>query len=58
MKFSIKGFFSKCHQIRRKFFTEEILNGKLHFLCNEEHVQDSNLVPPLLVRLMERLLVV
>ena len=39
MKFSIKDFFSKWDQIRRKLdlvtFTEEILNGKLHFLCNE-----------------------
>ena len=26
MKFSIKDFFSKCDQ--------EILNGKLHFLCS------------------------
>ena len=41
MKFSIKVFFSKCDQIRRKLriwadlvtFTEEILNRKLHFLC-------------------------
>ena len=35
IKFSIKDFFSKCDQIRRKLlvtFTEEILNGKLHFL--------------------------
>ena len=36
MKFSIKGFLSKCYQIRRTAdlvtFTEEILNGKLHFL--------------------------
>ena len=35
MKFSIKDFFSKCDQIRRKLlvtFTEEILNGNLHFL--------------------------
>ena len=32
MKFSIKDFFSKCDQIRT--FTEEILNGKLHFLCS------------------------
>ena len=30
MKFSIMDFFSKCNQIRP--FTEEILNGKLHFL--------------------------
>ena len=29
MKFSIKGFFSKCDQIRRKLkkFTKTILNG-------------------------------
>ena len=38
MKFSIH-FFSKCDQIRSFFaelitFTEEILNGKLHFLCS------------------------
>ena len=32
MKFSTKDFFSKCDQMPRKF-TEEILNGKLHFLC-------------------------
>ena len=29
MKFSIKDFFSK-----EITFTEEILNGKLHFLCS------------------------
>ena len=39
MKFSIKGFFSKCDQIRRKLlhlvtFTEKILNEKLDFLCS------------------------
>ena len=37
MKFSIKGFFSKCDQTVTAdlvTFTEEILNGKLHFLCN------------------------
>ena len=35
MKFSIKDFFSKCDQIRRKLiFTEEILDEKLHFLCS------------------------
>ena len=33
MKFSNKNFFSKCDQIRR--FTEEILTGKLHFLCSD-----------------------
>ena len=36
MKFSIKGFFSNCDQIRRfsvdlVAFTEETLNGKRHF---------------------------
>ena len=30
MKFSIKDFFSECDQI----CTEEILSGKLHFLCS------------------------
>ena len=39
MKFSIKDFFSKCDQIRSFLadlvtFTEEIPNGKLHFLCS------------------------
>ena len=39
MKFSIKDFFSKCDQIRMETvdlvkFTEEILNGKLRFLCS------------------------
>ena len=37
MKFSIKDFFSKCDQIRSflvTFTEEEILNGKLHFLCS------------------------
>ena len=41
VKFSIKDFFSKYEQIRRKqfsadlvTFTEEILNGKRHFLCS------------------------
>ena len=36
---SIEDFFSKSDQIRSFFadlvtFTEKILNGKLHFLCN------------------------
>ena len=42
MKHLIKDFFSKCDQIRRKqetadlvTFTQEILNGKLHFLCSD-----------------------
>ena len=34
MKFSIKNFFSKCEEIT---FTEEILNGKLQFLCSEQY---------------------
>ena len=39
MKFSINDFFSKCNQIRWKTvdlvtFTDEILNGKLYFLCS------------------------
>ena len=38
MKFSFKDFFSKCDQTHRKVdlitITEEILNGKLHFLCS------------------------
>ena len=36
MKFSIKDFFSKCDPFFFSdfvTFTEEILNGKLHFLC-------------------------
>ena len=37
MIFSIKDFFSKCDQILSFFahLTEEILNGKLHFLCSD-----------------------
>ena len=36
MKFSIKDFFSKCDQTADLvIFTEEILNGKLHFLCSD-----------------------
>ena len=39
MNFSSKDFFSKCDQIRSftadlVTFTEEILTGKLHFLCS------------------------
>ena len=33
MKFSIKDLFSKC--------TEEILNGKLHFLCSDKELKDK-----------------
>ena len=46
MKFSIKDFFSKCDQIRRKLlvtFTEEILNGKLHFLCSVILITDNTI---------------
>ena len=32
MKFSIKDFFSKCDQIRRKNFS----HGKINFLCSEK----------------------
>ena len=37
MKFSIKDFFGKYDQIRsfQVTFTEEILNGKLHFSCSD-----------------------
>ena len=34
MKFSIKDFFSKCETADLVKFFEEILNGKLHFLCS------------------------
>ena len=44
MKFSIKDFLSKCDQIRRPvdlvIFTEEILNGKFHFLCSVDNASD------------------
>ena len=40
MKFFVKDFFSKCDQIRGllriwSHFTEDILNGKLHFLFSD-----------------------
>ena len=44
MKFSIKDFFSKCDQETADLvtFTEEILNGKLRFLCSDiKHRQSS-----------------
>ena len=46
MKFSIKDFFSKYDQIRRKFadfviFTEEIHTEKLNFLCSENKLQNA-----------------
>ena len=34
--FSIKDLFSKCDQIC-SFFTEEIINEKLHFLCSANY---------------------
>ena len=40
MKFSIKGFFSKCDHLVT--FTEEIFNGKLHFFCSG-HASNRNL---------------
>ena len=39
MKFFIKDFFKKCDQIRSFTFTEEILNGKLHFLCSDRYTK-------------------
>ena len=45
MKFSVKDFFTKCDQIFRNgdliIFTEEILNGKLHFLCSVRMYESS-----------------
>ena len=38
MKFSIKDFFSKCDFT----FTEEILDGKFHFLCSETYDTPSH----------------
>ena len=35
MKFSIKDFFSKQFPADLVKFTEEILNGKLHFFCSD-----------------------
>ena len=44
MKFFIKDFFSKCDQTvvfgDLVTFTEEILNGKLRFLCSAFEVWD------------------
>ena len=35
MKLSIKDFFRKCDQMADLItFTEEIVNGKFHFLCS------------------------
>ena len=46
MKFSVRDLFSKCDQIRSAdlvTFTEETLNGKLHFLCSVSNL--SNKIP-------------
>ena len=45
MKFSIKEFFIKCEKIHSFMwdlftFAEEILNGKLQFLCNHGAMQN------------------
>ena len=42
MKSSVKDFFGKCDQIRKKLkkFTEEILNRKLHFLCSDRWLRN------------------
>ena len=45
MKFSIKDFFSKCYQFPADLiaFTDEILNGNLHFLCSKRSRKSSYL---------------
>ena len=64
MKFSINDFLSKFDQIHRKqfpaslmTFTEEILNGKLHFLCSANSyvhpVKTWNLTTESLINLVE-----
>ena len=35
MKFSIKDFFSKCQMPNPQKTTEEVFNGKPHFLCSD-----------------------
>ena len=35
VKFSIKDFFSKCENADLVTFTEEVLNGKLRFMCTD-----------------------
>ena len=42
MKSSIKDFFSKCFHADLVTFTEEILNGKLHFLCSAIYICREN----------------
>ena len=52
MKFSIKDFFSKCDQIPADLvtFPEEILNGKLPFLCSENKAINLHLTNIKLMR--------
>ena len=56
MKFSITYFFGKCDQIRRKLqiwlvtFSEEICNGKFHFLCSVR----KNLISSLSIKRMKK----
>ena len=42
-KFYIKDFFSKWTKSAAELFTftEEILNGKLHFLCSESSIYNA-----------------
>ena len=55
MKFSTKNLLSKCDQIRRKLshldtFTEQIFNGKLHFLWSQWISEISQFPAKLLTR--------
>ena len=43
----MRNFFSKRDQIHT--FTEEILNGKLHFLCSETPLLFANLLEYLIL---------
>ena len=46
LKFTIKDFFSKCEEIT---FTEEVLNGKLQFLCSDWKVERAAFIPKMYV---------
>ena len=50
IKPSIKDFLNKCDQIRRKL-TEEILNGKLHFLCSVE--ENTRRTPSKIIKVIQ-----
>ena len=56
MKFFIKEFFSKCNQVPADLltFTEECLNGKLHFLCSAG-INDGILSHIVLIKLNSRI---